>query len=175
MELAEPFTGDSLRVQDRRMRSHSDRFRRSKTPASCAGLKKAGPSKLRWTHHRAAMRAMEGEMTKREIAARLNYEQGKKWCERGLRLIANRGSGSKDTYALFDGTRADSNAAILVGSIACGSTSMMPTTFTPDAAGRRHILPNGSVRLTISCWRAENRCGAFQSGKFDHGQRARMP
>jgi Xaa-Pro aminopeptidase len=131
-------------------------------------MKKAANASM--AGHYAAMRAMKPRMSEREIAALLNYEQGKHGCERPA-YSPIVGSGLNGTVLHYSDDSGPINAGDLVVIDAAGEYSMYTDdiTRTLPASGKFTARQREIYDIVLGAQQAA--MAAFQSGKSTMGRR----
>jgi len=151
-----------LRIQTADARPVLASLRTVKDAGELALMKKAAEASM--AGHLAAMRAMKPGMSEREIAALLNYEQGKHGCERPA-YSPIVGSGLNGTVLHYSDDSGPINAGDLVVIDAAGEYSMYADdiTRTLPASGKFTARQREIYDIVLGAQQAA--MAAFQSGK----------
>jgi len=157
-----------LRIQTADARPVLASLRTVKDVGELALMKKAANASI--AGHLAAMRAMKPGMNEREIAALLNYEQGKRGCERAA-YSPIVGSGLNGTVLHYSDDSGPINAGDLVVIDAAGEYSMYSDdiTRTLPASGKFTTRQREIYDIVLGAQQAA--MAAFQSGKSTLGRK----
>jgi Xaa-Pro aminopeptidase len=157
-----------LRIQTADARPVLASLRTVKDAGELALMKKAANASI--AGHLAAMRAMKPGMSEREIAALLNYEQGKRGCERAA-YSPIVGSGLNGTVLHYSDDSGPINAGDLVVIDAAGEYSMYADdiTRTLPASGKFTARQREIYDIVLGAQQAA--MAAFQSGKSTMGRK----
>jgi Xaa-Pro aminopeptidase len=168
MEWLKRSRGIPLRVQTADARPLLASLRTVKDAGELALMKKAAEASM--ASHRAAMRAIKPGMNEREIAALLNYEQGKRGCERPA-YSPIVGSGINGTVLHYSDDSGPINADDLVVIDAAGEYSMYADdiTRTLPASGKFTARQREVYDIVLGAQQAA--MAAFQSGKSTMARR----
>src|SRR5258706_4338972 len=168
MEWLKRSRGIPLRTQTADVRPLLASLRTVKDAGELALMKKAAEASM--ASHRAAMRAMKPGMNEREIAALLNYEQGKRGCERPA-YSPIVGSGLNGTVLHYSDDSGPINAGDLVVIDAAGEYSMYADdiTRTLPASGKFTARQREIYDIVLGAQQAA--MAAFQSGKSTMARR----
>jgi Xaa-Pro aminopeptidase len=168
MEWLKRSRGIPLRVQIADAKPLLASLRTVKDAGELVLMKKAAEASM--ASHRAAMRAMKPGMNEREIAALLNYEQGKRGCERPA-YSPIVGSGINGTVLHYSDDSGPINAGDLVVIDAAGEYSMYADdiTRTLPASGKFTARQREVYDIVLGAQQAA--MAAFQSGKSTMGRR----
>ena len=168
MEWLKRSRGIPLRVQIADAKPLLASLRTVKDAGELALMKKAAEASM--ASHRAAMRAMKPGMNEREIAALLNYEQGKRGCERPA-YSPIVGSGLNGTVLHYSDDSGPINTGDLVVIDAAGEYSMYADdiTRTLPASGKFTARQREIYDIVLGAQQAA--MAAFQSGKSTMARR----
>jgi len=168
MEWLKRSRGMPLRTQTADARPLLASLRTVKDAGELALMKKAAEASM--ASQRAAMRAMKPGMNEREIAALLNYEQGKRGCERPA-YSPIVGSGLNGTVLHYSDDSGPINAGDLVVIDAAGEYSMYADdiTRTLPASGKFTARQREIYDIVLGAQQAA--MAAFQSGKSTMARR----
>ena len=168
MEWLKRSRGIPLRVQTADARPLLASLRTVKDAGELTLMKKAAEASM--AGHLAAMRAMRPGMSEREIAALLNYEQGRRGCERPA-YSPIVGSGLNGTVLHYSDDSGPISAGDLVVIDAAGEYSMYADdiTRTLPASGKFTARQREIYDIVLGAQQAA--MAAFQSGKSTMGRR----